>query len=162
MSTHTLSCVVFFVSVILVFALYVLMISVSKRRLYKHFIIEKEKAAIVGEIAKISNEVQDNLHSLEGYPNFRYYVLQAGNILKYRGFSIDGIEVSTLADLPENAIKGFDKKAFFSELLDLSQNNSSLYQLAERTSNMFGRIFRLRHPVRFAMVEIKKSCTRRF
>lgn len=128
----------------------------EKKRLYSFLKREKEKADIMSAIADISVKVQREEENLPNYPNIAIYLSQVSLALRFSGFDVEEISVSTLKELPERAIIGFDKNVFCKELLSLPKE-SRIYKLVISCSNAFGRIYRLKYPFKYFCIEFKKN-----
>lgn len=148
-------------SLCLVFVFY-LTIQVEKVRLKNLFQKERKKIRIINDMIDISTQALRYAKQLEKYTNLAYYLSQNESILCNAGFDFEDIEISTLKELPDGKVNGFDKESFYKELREISYKNQHIFELARSTSALLGCIYMLNHPIRYRIIALKKSVSMHF
>lgn len=148
-----ISYTIFFFAFLLLFGL----LSYTDVLKFRYFLkIEKEKASIFKELALVSSKILDEEKTLIDYPNIAFYLSRVGSIVRVYGFDIKHIKVMPLAEMPDYPQFGFSKEGFSKEIVSLSAQ-SSLLNLVFSCSELFGRIYKIKHPLKYMYVTFKKN-----
>lgn len=151
-----ISYAIFFSALLLFFGL----LSYAEVLKFRYFLkVEKEKANIFKELALVSSRILDEEKTLIDYPNIAFYLSRVGSIVGVYGFDIKRIKVTPLAELPDYPQFGFSKERFRKEIISLSSlpEKSSLLDLVFNCSELFGRIYKIKHPLKYMFVSFKKN-----
>ena len=143
--------IIVFLLLLVSFLVYLLLLYIERKRLANYFERERKKVQIVSKLISIAEEVQKK--TFNETPNIEVYLKQANFIVQNKGFSLKGIEISTLSKYPNNA-ECFDKEAFCKEC---SSASKTVKRLVAECSETLGLIYQLDHPLAYAYNEFKKN-----
>lgn len=129
-------------------AVFSLILYIDVRRIKKTADRAHEKIDILCELIALDTEIRSaNMHK-------NAYLLQIDNFLRDDPFGIDNKKIAVCR--PNSGSK-VDQKIY-----KMYKNAPATVKgYMETLSNLFGRIYRLNHPVKFKMLEFKKNMERR-
>ncbi len=122
---------------------------------------EKEIAYIFKDLASISSKILNQDANLINYPNIAFYLSRVISIARNHEFDLNRITVTTVGEMSDYPQFGFSKEGFCEEIISLTPK-SSLLQLVLSCSRLFGRIYKIKHPIKYSYVKIKKKISLRF
>lgn len=144
-----------------VFLLIVLLVLFLMIDGYVRLLIRKNKYKKIQEGIAITNSLLDLAKKMDcrkdyiiKYDNLSIYLSQVDYILKTDPYTFEKISVSLLKDVPDDKLRSLNKLKFFEEYNKASRQ---VKILVDELSQILGRIYAIKHPVKHKYSELKMS-----